>query len=266
MFDQYKREINYLRISVTDRCNLRCKYCMPAEGVVPMRHEDILRFDEIIDFTRVAVEMGIDKVRITGGEPLVRKGIVDLIEMLAQIKGINDLGMTTNAIFLDKYAKDLAQAGLNRVNVSLDTLDPEKFKDLTRGGDIERVLRGIKAAEEAGLTPIKLNCVINHSSDEPDARMVKNYADENGYQVRFIHLMDLKTGHFKPVEGGEGGNCAVCNRLRLTSDGQVMPCLFSKKGYPIRDLGAKEALNLALENKPKCGGVNPSGEFYNIGG
>lgn len=266
MYDRYNRRINYLRISVTDRCNLRCVYCMPAEGVVPLSHSDILSFDEITEVAKIAVDLGIDKVRITGGEPLVRKGIVDLVSMLSAISGINDLSMTTNGILLDRFAGQLAGAGLNRVNVSLDTLDPIRYSELTRGGDIQSVFKGLEAAREARLFPIKINCVVSQSSQEPDAQMVKDFAEENDFEVRFIHQMDLENGYFEPVEGGEGGNCSSCNRLRLTSNGLIKPCLFSTKGYSVRELGPEEALMTALERKPKCGGMNPEGHFYTIGG
>ncbi len=266
MLDRYNRKINYLRVSVTDRCNLRCVYCMPAEGVIPLTHDDILSYDEILDVVKEAVKIGIDKVRITGGEPLVRRGIVDLVEMIGGIKGINDLAMTSNAIFLNKYAKPLKAAGLQRVNISLDTIDPEKYAQITRGGDINLVFQGIKAAEEAGLIPIKLNCVVTQSSDEPDALLVRDFAEKHGYEVRFIHLMDLENGYFEPVEGGQGGVCSKCNRIRLTSNGMIMPCLFSTKGYSVRELGAKIALESAIVNKPKKGGKNPEGHFYEIGG
>lgn len=266
MLDPYNRKINYLRISVTDRCNLRCVYCMPAEGVVPLSHTDILSFDEIVDLTRVAVEMGVDKIRITGGEPLVRKGIVDLVRMISDIPGIRDLAMTSNAMLLPKVADDLKDAGLMRINVSLDTMDPDKYSEITRGGDINKVFEGLKAAEKAELFPIKINCVITESSEEPDAQQVRSFAEKNNYQIRFIHLMDLETGYFQAVEGGEGGNCASCNRLRLTSNGLIKPCLFSTKGYSVRKLGSENALLEALKNKPKCGGLNPEGRFYSIGG
>ncbi len=134
MFDRFNRTINYLRISVTDRCNLRCRYCMPEEGIKLLRHEDILSFDEITGFTEVAVKHGVNKVRITGGEPLVRKGIVTLVKMIADIEGINDLSMTTNGVLLKDFAADLKTAGLHRVNISLDTTDPERFAYITRGG------------------------------------------------------------------------------------------------------------------------------------
>lgn len=266
MYDLYNRKINYLRISVTDRCNLRCVYCMPAEGVVPLSHSDILSFNEIVELVRVAVSMGVDKVRLTGGEPLVRKGIVELVRMLAGLEGIRDLAMTTNALLLTNMAEDLKRAGLHRVNVSLDSLDPKRFSEISRGGDLNAVLRGLDAAEKAGLNPIKINCVIQNSSKEPDAQSVGEFARSRGWAVRFIHLMNLEKGYFKPVEGGDGGNCAVCNRLRLTSNGLIMPCLFSTKGFSVRELGPSAALEKALQSKPKCGGVNPDGSFYGIGG
>ena len=266
MLDRYNRKINYLRISVTDRCNLRCTYCMPAEGVPMLNHKDILSFDEIIEVVKVAVTEGVDKIRITGGEPLVRKGIVELVTLIAQIKGVRDFGMTTNGILLDKFARPLKVAGLHRVNVSLDTTDPEKYSSITRGGGINQVFAGIEKAKAVGLRPIKLNCVIQNNHDEPDAQLVKKFARDNGLQVRFIHLMDMETGYFLPVEGGDGGNCSICNRLRLTSDGFIKPCLFSPKSFSVRELGPKEAMMLAIQNKPLCGGKNPEGTFYNIGG
>lgn len=266
MLDPFNRRINYLRISVTDRCNLRCVYCMPAEGVLPKRHDDILRYDEIVDVVKVAVSLGVDKVRITGGEPLVRKGIVNLVAMIAEIDGIVDLGMTTNGILLDRYAVDLAKAGLHRVNVSLDTLDKNRYSEITRGGIIDHVFKGLDAAREAGLTPIKINCVIQESSQEPDAIAVRKFAEDNGFGIRFIHQMNLESGYFKPVEGGDGGNCAKCSRLRLTSDGYIHPCLFSPTGYSVRELGPEQAIRLALKNKPWKGGMNPEGHFYSIGG
>jgi len=239
---------------------------MPVEGIKLHSHHEILSFDEIVEVVKVAVSLGVDKVRLTGGEPLVRKGITELVRMIADIEGIDDLGMTTNAILLDKFAMDLKEAGLHRVNISLDTVDPLKYKELTRLGNIEKVYDGIDAAREAGLNPIKINCVVKHSSDEPDALAVKSFAEENGLEVRFIHEMDLDTGQYSVVEGGEGGNCSICNRLRLTANGLIKPCLFDAVGYNIRKLGAKRAIEEALENKPACGTRNLKEEFYNIGG
>jgi len=239
---------------------------MPADGITLMQHSDILTFEEILEVLRYAVLYGVDKVRITGGEPLVRKGIVNLVEMIAKEKGILDFGLTTNGILLKDFAKALKDAGLHRVNISLDTIDAEKFRQITRGGDIRLVLEGIEAARNIGLFPIKINCVINRDPDEPDARLVKKYCENNGLQIRYIRKMDLENGEFYVVHGGSGGDCARCNRLRLTANGLIKPCLFNDMEFSVRELGAKKALEMALENKPPCGTVNRNGEFYTIGG
>lgn len=266
MFDSFNRKINYLRISVTDRCNLRCTYCMPAEGVPLMDHKDVLSFEEIVQLVRFAVDHGVNKVRITGGEPLVRKGIVRLVEELALIEGVKDLGMTTNGILLDRFAHELAQAGLQRVNISLDTIDPVRFKEITRLGNLDDVYRGIDAARAAGLNPIKINCVIKKSSAEPDAQAVKAFCDQNDLKIRFIKEMNLETGQFSVVEGGDGGHCASCNRIRLTANGDLMPCLFTDLKYNIREMGIENAYRAAIQNKPSCGSINLSKQFSNIGG
>ena len=245
---------------------MRCTYCMPESGIKLLNHEDIISFEEIVEVVKESVDLGVDKIRITGGEPLVRKGIVDLVRMIAEIPGVNDFGMTTNGILLKKYAKDLKEAGLSRVNVSLDTLDPERFRQITRLGNIENVLEGIAEAQKVGLCPVKINCVIQKSSQEPDALGVAEYCKENNLQIRYIHQMDLNLGHFSVVEGGEGGDCAICNRLRLTADGKIKPCLFNNREYSIREFGIQEAIHMAIQHKPKCGSVNTNGEFYNIGG
>ena len=265
MYDCFNRHINYLRISVTDRCNLRCTYCMPEEGISLISHDDVLSFEEILEVTKAAVDMGVNKVRITGGEPLVRHGLISLVEMLSTVKGIQDLGMTTNGVLLDKFAVPLRDAGLHRVNISLDTINPEHFAALTRGGDLSRVLAGIEAAKAAGLEPIKLNCVIHDSPDEEDAREVAAFAEAKGHEIRYIRRMDLAAGHFATVIGGTGGSCEECNRLRLSSDGFIRPCLFSDLGFNIRDLGPAEAIRQAAREKPESG-LRSSGAFHAIGG
>ncbi|MCX6306241.1 MAG: radical SAM protein [Bacteroidetes bacterium] len=266
MYDRYNRKINYLRVSITDRCNLRCTYCMPAEGVKLLDHKDILSFEEIVEVIREAVTLGVTKVRITGGEPLVRKGVVSLVEKIAAIKEITDFGLTTNGIFLSTFAADLAKAGLHRINVSLDTVDAEKYRAITRGGDIQKVFEGIDAAQKAGLTPVKINCVVRHSSDEPDAQAVKEYCRLNGLEARFIHEMSLADGCFTIVENGHGGDCVNCNRLRLTASGMIRPCLFNDIQFSTRELGIREALEQAVGKKPEKGSVNVTGGFHNIGG
>jgi cyclic pyranopterin phosphate synthase len=266
MYDRYNRNINYLRISVTDRCNLRCRYCMPAEGVSLMSHKEILSFDEIVSFTRQAVSRGVTKVRITGGEPLVRKGIVDLVKMIGDIDEIDDLSMTSNAILLGKLAVPLKEAGLKRINISLDTMDAASFESLTRGGDINDALEGIDAAIDAGLTPVKINCVIKNNHNEPDAMAVAEFARIKGIELRYIKEMSLSGGRFSIVEGGDGGNCKICNRIRLTASGMVKPCLFNNLEYSVRELGNEKALSMALDQKPECGSVNNTSNFYNLGG
>ena len=266
MLDKFNRRINYLRISVTDRCNLRCDYCMPQKGVSLLPHKEILSFEEITEIARVAVDMGIDKVRLTGGEPLVRHGIIELVTMLSKIKGIEDLAMTTNGVLLKKYAKDLVASGLDRVNISLDALDARKYWQITRGGNIKEVLQGIEAALTAGLKPIKINCVIERSPDEKNARSVAKFAEDNDLEIRFIRKMELHTGQFWKVYGGDGGNCEQCNRLRLSSNGLIRPCLFSDLVFSTRKLGIKNAIAEAVKAKPKCGQSCRKNEFYKIGG
>jgi GTP 3',8-cyclase len=266
MLDSFNRDIQYLRVSVTDRCNLRCTYCMPADGIRLISHSEILSYEEILEVVREAAQLGITKVRITGGEPLVRKGLPDLVRMVSGIKEISDLGITTNGILLERYAEELASSGLQRVNISLDTVDPEKYSHLTRGGDIRNVFRGIDAAKKAKLSPVKINCVVRDSSAEKDAVEVKRFCMENGLEIRFIREMDLRSGGFSIVEGGTGGNCRICNRLRLTANGILKPCLFDDTGFDIRKMGVHAALRKAIHVKPEKGTVNRENLFHNIGG
>ncbi len=239
---------------------------MPEDGIKMLKHDEILSFDEIIEVIKTGVKYGVNKVRVTGGEPLVRKGIVDLVRMIWSVEGVKDLSMTTNAILLAKYTNDLKKAGLQRINISMDTINPEKFNQVSRGGDIAAVFAGIEAAKRAGLTPIKINCVLWDASEDRNAEEVADYCKQNDLQVRFIHQMNLSTGEFSVVEGGDGGNCSKCNRLRLTAAGDIKPCLFSDLSYNVRTLGVEEAFTQAAGNKPKAGTYNKSGDFYNIGG
>ena len=266
MIDPHGRDISYLRVSVTDRCNLRCQYCMPETGVKLLRHEDILSFEEIVEVVQAAAGMGVRHVRLTGGEPLTRRGIVDLVPMIARIDGIDDLSMTTNATRLTEFAPALAAAGLRRVNVSLDTLDPQRFAELTRGGDVAAVLAGIDAADAAGLAPIKLNCVVGEFTTDGDVEAVQALGLRRGFEVRLIRHMVFETGEFTVVEGGTGGDCPRCNRLRLSSDGHVRPCLFCDASFSVRELGAVEALDRAAAAKPAAGGPCKHNWMHGIGG
>ncbi|MGI6207666.1 MAG: GTP 3',8-cyclase MoaA [Anaerolineae bacterium] len=192
--DSFGRQLTYLRVSVTDRCNLRCLYCMPEEGVPLKSHADILRYEEIARVVRLAAELGVTKVRITGGEPLVRPGLPELVRMLAGIPGLTDLALTTNGILLAEQAQALAQAGLRRVNVSLDTLRPERFAQITRRGRHQDVLDGIAAAQSAGISPIKVNVVaIRGLNDDEVADFARLTLSEN-WHVRFIEVMPLGEG------------------------------------------------------------------------
>ena len=265
MYDRFNRKIHYLRLSVTDLCNLRCQYCMPAEGIHLLRHEDILTFEEMVDVVRTAVDMGIDKVRLTGGEPLVRRGIIDLVRMVGRVPGIRDFAMTTNGTLLSDHAADLRAAGIQRLNISLDTVDPDRYREITRNGRLQAVLDGIEAAQSMGFDRIKLNCVIQASPDEPDAVAVAAFGRARGLDVRFIRQMDTHQGQFWEVQGGEGGQCGSCNRLRVSSDGKVYPCLFSDRVFDVRALGIQEALRRAVEHKPESGRTSRN-RFYHLGG
>src|SRR5574340_502079 len=283
--DKWGRKITYLRISVTDRCNLRCVYCMPPEGLVWQPHSAILRYEEIAEVGRAAAEQGVRQIRLTGGEPLVRADLPVLVRMLADIPGIEDISLTTNGVLLERFAGELAQAGLTRVNISLDTLNAEKFARITRGGSLERVLRGIKAAEDAGLLPIKINAVAMRGINDDEFLDLARLTLEHAWHLRFIELMPLGNqtpwgaGFPSPQEafvsiqeifdrlsplglvpdngsigsgpaieyripGGKGKIgfisplsehtfCQRCNRLRLTADGFLRPCLMSNQEIPV---------------------------------
>jgi cyclic pyranopterin phosphate synthase len=300
--DSFQRPVDYLRISVTDRCNLRCIYCMPAEGINLIPHEDVLSYEEIHLIAATAAELGIKKVRITGGEPLVRISLSSLIRMLAQIDAIDDIALTTNGTLLARYADELKAAGLRRVNISLDTLKPDKFRLITRGGDLDSVLEGIDAAGAAGLNPIKINVVVMAGSNDDELLDFARKTMEEGWHVRFIEYMpfnrEMADSSFVPVNEmqerlaslGElepstvKGNgpakyyrlprakgtigfitpvsqhfCFRCNRLRLTADGKLRPCLLSEQEVDLRQplrqgISAEELKKLikkAVDSKPR---------------
>lgn len=266
MKDPHGRTIRCLRVSVTDRCDLRCRYCGTGGDIRWLPRESILSHEEVVEIVRVAIGMGIDAVRLTGGEPLLRRGIVDLVAMLGALPGLKDLSLTTNGLRLAERAAALARAGLRRVNVSLDATDPARYREITGGGDVAAVLAGIASARAAGLDPVKLNCVVEASPEEPDARAVAAFACEHGLPVRFIRRMDRRAGTFGVVEPGGGGDCPRCNRLRLTCDGRVRPCLFSDLAFDVRALGAAEALARAVAAKPPSGMPCRDHAFHYLGG
>ncbi len=194
LFDPYKRKINYLRISVTDRCNLRCRYCMPEEGIPLIPHQEILTYEEILRIVRVFASQGISKIRLTGGEPLVRKGIVDFVARLSEIEGIRDLSLTTNGILLKELARPLKDAGLKRVNISLDSLRKERFARITRQGDFERVWAGIEEAIRVGLSPIKINMVAIRGVNDDEIEAFARLTLELPLTVRYIEYMPSGNG------------------------------------------------------------------------
>ncbi|MCC5912577.1 MAG: GTP 3',8-cyclase MoaA [Clostridiaceae bacterium] len=299
MKDTYNRRINYMRISITDLCNLRCLYCMPEDGISKKNHDDMMSLEEIAEVTKVAAKLGINKVRITGGEPLVKKGIVDFIAAISGNEGIKDIAITTNGLLLKDYAKDLKKAGLKRVNISIDSLKPHRYKEITRGGDVYKVLDGIQEALKLGIKPIKLNVVVIGGYNEDEIEEFVYLTKNDEIDVRFIELMPLGQAanwakekfisnetimkrmgnlipeqhqtsspakHFKlPGAKGRVGFinpisshfCGECNRIRLTSDGKLKPCLHSNKEIDILNVVRhmpKELENVlinAIQTKPE---------------
>jgi cyclic pyranopterin phosphate synthase len=191
MLDNFNRDINYLRISVTDRCNLRCLYCMPKEGLSLIGHDDILRYEEISRIVRIAVDTGIRKIRLTGGEPLVRRGLVDFIASLKTIPDLRDISLTTNGIFLENFAGKLYHAGVRRINISLDSLNSEKYEHITGGGDLSSVLRGIELVHRIGFSPIKINIVAIEGFNDDEILDFAKMCIVKPFQIRFIELMTL---------------------------------------------------------------------------
>jgi cyclic pyranopterin phosphate synthase len=313
--DPFNRPINYLRISVTDRCNLRCIYCLPPEGIYLLPHGEILTYEEIAAVARLAAELGINKVRLTGGEPLVRARLPELVAMLAQIEAIDDISLTTNGILLSKCAAELKQAGLKRVNVSLDSLNRDKFKRITRYNKLNDVLEGIEVARACGLSPVKVNMVVMRGINDDEILDFAKLTITDGWHVRFIELMPFAAdnppeGHSTggkadinpqfmsaneikerlrslgelapslPITGNgpakyfrfpqAGGTigfitpvsqhfCFNCNRLRLTAEGKLRPCLLSDREVDLRQplrSGAspeelKKVITEAVQSKPQ---------------
>jgi cyclic pyranopterin phosphate synthase len=224
--DRFGRKIRYLRISLTDHCNLRCVYCMP-EDMTFRPNAEMMQDDELLLLTRLFAELGFEKIRLTGGEPTVRAHVVELVRGITHTPGIRDVSMTTNGVLLAKLAAPLAEAGLQRVNVSLDTLDPGKFRRLTRWGNIEDVWKGILAAEAAGLRPVKINAVIVRGYNEEDVVDLARLTLDHPWQVRFIEMMpfagatDLQTGQMVTAEETQGRIEAVLGRLEPVNDGRL---------------------------------------------
>ncbi|MDE2804457.1 MAG: GTP 3',8-cyclase MoaA [Gemmatimonadota bacterium] len=303
MVDGFGRHIEYLRISVTDKCNLRCVYCMPEEGLPWLRRAEILTYEEITDVVRVMARMGLRRLRLTGGEPLVRKDLPRLVEMLAAVPGIEDIALSTNAVLLAPVASRLRDAGVSRVNISLDSLRPERADAIARRpGTLARVLEGLDAAHAVGFDPIKINVVLMHGENDDEVADFAELSRKRPLHVRFIEVMptesnlELSASGFlscdealsrvrevdalEPVPGPPGNGpatyfsfpgaqgtigvitpmshnfCDRCNRMRLTADGQLRPCLFGTIQTPLRDAlrrgdALEPLINETLRIKPE---------------
>lgn len=293
MRDTFNREIKYLRISLTELCNLRCRYCMPENGICKKSHDEMMTYEEIIQAVKIASRLGVSKIRLTGGEPLVKSGIVSLVSKIKEIDGIDEVCITTNGTLLAKYARELKNAGLDRLNISLDTLNPEKFRYITRVGELNDTLKGIDVALNEGFKKVKINTVLIGGFNDDEIVDLANLTVAKPLDVRFIELMPMyDSGDFGkeafissdividkineyyknkmntddmivPVEADNGsvakkykikgamGNvglisavsnsfCSKCNRIRLTADGKLKPCLHSNQEILIKGLNEKE--------------------------
>jgi len=268
MYDLYNRQIDYLRISVTDRCNLRCTYCMPEAGIALKSHSDILPYEKIVRVAAAAAELGIRKIRLTGGEPLVRRNVNFLVSELKSVPGIREVSMTSNGTLLDLLAAGLKQAGLDRLNISLDTLDADRYRQVTRNGDIARVLAGIAAAQEAGFKNIKINMVLIPGFNQDEVAPMKEFCRRKGLLLQRIHhysLHDLKTSR-SGLEAERPLSCAICNRLRLTADGKLKPCLFSDHEFAVDFSDIRASLEKAVRAKPRQGVACDNRQNWQIGG
>lgn len=265
MRDSFDREIRYLRVSVTDRCNLRCVYCMPACGVQLLRHDQILSYERISLVVRAAAGLGFTKVRLTGGEPLARKGLPNLVSMLSGTPGLEKLAMTTNGTLLAPVAAELKARGLDSVNVSLDTLDPARYRELTRGGHLADALAGIDAAIDAGL-PVKLNVVALEDSTETDFDGLRNYAAGVGADIQFIRRYHLDVEKSDDASFDRPPPCDCCDRLRLLADGTLRPCLQNDIGLPVDFSDIAGSIERAIALKPRRGLVSVGLAVGQIGG
>lgn len=268
MLDSFDREITYLRISVTDRCDQRCVYCMPESGICLKSHDQIMSYENIVAFTREASALGITKVRLTGGEPLIRRGIEDLVGQLSQIDGIDDLCMTTNGTRLSALASALAKNGLDRVNISIDSLDPDKYREITRGGDLAVALSGLDAAIAADLHPIKINMVIFKDTTEVEVNEMAAFCESKGIKLQKIMQFSLydRRELGKRFHAERPPRCKECNRLRLTADGYLKPCLFSEDEIKVDFDKVRECLLNAVAAKPKSGSSCRNRGMQAIGG
>jgi len=265
MFDRFDRPISYLRISITDKCNLRCRYCMPPEGVPLRHHRDLLTFEQITAVAGAAVRLGVTKVRLTGGEPLVRRGIEELVRMLARTEGLEHLAMTTNGTLLSRFARPLREAGLQTLNVSLDTLDGDRYRFLTRGGRIEEALAGIEAARAQGF-PLKINMVVLDDTRAEEIDGMRQFCAQRGVLLQLINHYDLDREKRDSYGFDRPPSCARCNRIRLMADGMLKPCLHSDTEVRLDFSRLEDSLREAVLAKPERGGTCSNRAMSQIGG
>lgn len=295
MIDKYGRQIDYMRISVTELCNLRCRYCMPEEGIVKRNHEEMMTAEETIDAVKAAVSLGVKKIRVTGGEPLVKRGIVELCENIAAVDGVEELCMTTNGTLLPGYARELRAAGVDRVNISLDTLKADRYREITRIGELSEALSGIEAAFEAGFEKVKINTVLMGGFNDDEIEDFVRLTIDRPLEVRFIELMPIGGGiefekarfiscvrvlesvpGLEPLDMTDGvaamyalpgakgrvglirpiscDFCEGCNKIRLTADGMLKPCLHSGAEISIKGRSREEMTEVireAILSKPQ---------------
>ncbi|WP_300369866.1 GTP 3',8-cyclase MoaA [Brachyspira sp.] len=265
MLDSFNREINYLRISVTDRCNLRCVYCMPEEGIMKKSHHQILTYEEIYSVVKEAAELGIKKVRLTGGEPLVRKNIDELVAMIRSIEKIETIAMTTNAVMLYDIAKRLKEAGLNSINISLDTLDSERYKYITRGGSLYDAMKGIKKASELGFQ-LKINVVIYDDKTKEELALINEYASNLNAKVQTIQYYNLNEQKLDAIDYDRPAKCKFCNRIRLLSDGYLLSCLHSNIKFKLDFNDIRSSIIKCIDYKPENGTYSDVESLSMIGG
>lgn len=268
MLDKFNREINYLRISITDRCNLRCVYCMPESGIRLKTRADILSYEQIEKIVQAAVKLGVTKVRLTGGEPLERRSVEKLVERLSGIAGLYELCLTTNGTRLSEMALKLKMNGLHRVNISMDTMNPNRYRELTRGGDLRAVFAGIDAALDAGLTPIKVNMVMLEDTTPTEIEQVHAFCKQKSLQLQKIvrfslrDRQDLNAG----FHAERPPQCSACNKLRLTADGFLKPCLFSENEIRVDFDDIQGSWLKAVALKPASGSSCRNRSMSQIGG
>ncbi|MEQ8169032.1 MAG: GTP 3',8-cyclase MoaA [Candidatus Eremiobacterota bacterium] len=318
MIDKWKRQINYLRISITDRCNLRCIYCMPPEGIVKKNRKDILSYEEIKEIASICVEdFGIRKIRLTGGEPLVRPDMEKLVFLLRSIDKLEELTLTTNGILLPEKAKLLKEAGIKRLNISLDTLNREKFRRITGRDELKQVLAGIDRALNTGFFPVKINTVLMKGINDDEVSSIVNFCLERNLEIRFIEFMNMGTNIYYPfyistseikkilerefsftamtqrshiaeeyiirrhnketitgfISPVSHMFCNFCNRIRMNSTGDILPCLMDSKSYNLKDFLTnnnkellKNTIKKAIMEKPFHHTGRGNISMYSIGG